>query len=207
MRYDPGPRPTEPCLKSTSYLPRSQRLQLLSRDTIRTDFFALDSFLGRGFVNTNVRGTTRTIVLRYFRETFRGGGAEVNSNQIPLPGVTTAAMNLGNIQASGNASTPGNDWTTDFQAIQCYDQLKVNAVVNWMNGKAYLGTSSAPVPTIFGMNFQAVSVGEKLIENGVFGGYTDAAGDATPESTSEIVSVDPSIGQMVTALKNQGLLN
>ena len=134
---------------------------------------------------------------------------EVNSNQIPLPGVTTAGTNFncGNIQASGNASTPGNDWTTDFQAIQCYDQLKVNAVVNWINGKTHLGTSSAPIPTIFGMNYQAVSVGEKLIENGVFGGYMNAAGDATPALTSEIVFVDASIGQMVTALKKQGLLN
>jgi arylsulfatase A-like enzyme len=50
-------------------------------------------------------------------------------------------------------------------------------------------------------------VGEKLIENGVFGGYTDAAGDATTALTSEIVFVDASIGQMVTALKDQGLLN
>jgi hypothetical protein len=134
---------------------------------------------------------------------------EVNSNQIPLPGVTTAGTNFncGNIVASGNATTPGNDWTTDFQAIQCYDQLKVNAVVNWINGRTHLGTSKAPVPVIFGMNFQAVSVGEKLIENGVFGGYTDAAGDATPSLTSEIVFVDASIGQMVTALKSQGLLD
>jgi len=134
---------------------------------------------------------------------------EVNSNQIPLPGITTAGtdFNCGTIQASGNATTPGNDWTTDFQAIQCYDQLKVNAVVNWINGKTHLGTGKAPVPTIFGMNFQAVSVGEKLIENGVFGGYTDAAGSATQELTNEIVFADASIGQMVTALKNQGLLD
>ena len=94
---------------------------------------------------------------------------EVNSNQIPLPGVTTAGTNFdcSTIKASGSATVAGNDWTTDFQAIQCYDQLKVNAVLNWINGKTHLGTSNAPVPTIFGMNFQAVSVGEKLIENGV----------------------------------------
>jgi hypothetical protein len=134
---------------------------------------------------------------------------EVNSNQIPLPGVTTAGtdFNCGNIQASGNATTPGNDWTTDFQAIQCYDQLKVNAVVNWINGKTHLGAGKAPVPVIFGMNFQAVSVGEKLIENGVFGGYTDAAGTATSALTSEFVFVDAAIGQMVTALKSQGLID
>ena len=147
---------------------------------------------------------------------------EVNSNQIPLPGVTTAGTNFncGNIQASGNAMTPGNDWTTDFQAIQCYDQLKVNAVVNWINGKTHLGTSSAPVPTIFGMNFQAVSIGQKLIQNlstpffpvscaapTICGGYTDAAGDPTPSLQNEIIFVDAAIGQMVSALRSQGLLD
>jgi hypothetical protein len=134
---------------------------------------------------------------------------EVNSNQIPLPGVTTAGTNFNcsTIKASGSATVPGNDWTTDFQAIQCYDQLKVNAVVNWINGKTHLGDSNAPVPVIFGMNFQAVSVGEKLIENGVKGGYTDNAATPTPAMLSEIVFVDGAIGQMVEALQDQNLLN
>ncbi len=66
---------------------------------------------------------------------------EVNSNQISLPGVITAGTNFdcSTIKASGSATVAGNDWTTDFQAIQCYDQLKVNAVVNWINGKTHLG--------------------------------------------------------------------
>lgn len=133
---------------------------------------------------------------------------EVNSNQIPLPGVTTAGTDFdcSKIQASGSATVAGNDWTTDFQAIQCYDQLKVNAILNWIHGKTHLGTSSAPVPTIFGMNFQAVSVGEKLIET-VKGGYTDGAGDPTPALASEITFVDGAIGEMVQALKDQGLLD
>ena len=128
---------------------------------------------------------------------------EVNSNQISLPGITTAGTNF-------NCQTivpSGNDWTTDFQAIQCYDQLKVNAVVNWINGKTHLGDSKAPVPVIFGMNFQAVSVGQKLIENGVFGGYQDTAGNPTPKLLSEIEFVDASIGQMVEALQDQNLLD
>ncbi len=134
---------------------------------------------------------------------------EVNSNLVPLPGVTTAGTNYncGNIVASGDAMTAGNDWTTDFQTIQCYDQLKVNAVLNWIHGKTHLGDSHAPVPTVFGMNFQAVSVGEKLIENGVKGGYTDNAADPTPELQSEITFVDGAIGEMVQALKSQGLLD
>ncbi len=127
---------------------------------------------------------------------------EVNSNQVPLPVVTAG----NNFNCSTIASS-GNDWTTDFQAIQCYDQLKVNAVVNWIKGRNHLGTASAPVPAIFGMNFQAVSVGQKLIEGGVKGGYTDAAGTPTPKMASEIAFVDAAIGQMVTALQHQHLLD
>jgi hypothetical protein len=127
---------------------------------------------------------------------------EVNSNQVSLKGITTAGtkFDCGGIVASGN------DWTTDFQAIQCYDQLKVNAILNEINGKTHLGTGDAPVPAIFGMNFQAVSVGQKLIENGTKGGYTDAAGDPTPSMASEIQFVDAAIGQMVEQLEDRHLL-
>jgi len=128
---------------------------------------------------------------------------EVNSNQTNTLPVTTAGNNFNCLTLVPN----GGDWTTDFQAIQCYDQLKVNAVVNWIKGRNHLGTASAPVPAILGMNFQAVSVGQKLIEGGAKGGYTDAAGTPTPKMASEIAFVDAAIGQMVTALKHQHLLD
>ena len=127
---------------------------------------------------------------------------EVNSNQVPLKGVTTAGTNFDCSQIAAS----GNDWTTDFQAIQCYDQLKVNAILNEINGKTHLGTGKAPVPAVFGMNFQAVSVGQKLIKNGVKGGYTDAAGDPTPSMASEIKFVDAAIGQMAEELEDNHLL-
>jgi hypothetical protein len=133
---------------------------------------------------------------------------EVNSNQVPIPGVTTAGTNF---DCSKLVAGTGNDFTTDFDAIKCYDQLKVNAVVNWINGKTRLGLSKLPngvtAPEILGMNFQAVSVGQKLIENGVKGGYTDAAGDPTAPMAAEIKFVDAAIGQMVEALENRHLLN
>ena len=100
----------------------------------------------------------------------------------------------------------GGAWTDSFVNIQCYDQLKVNAVLNWIDGRTHLGTGRAPVPTIFGMNFQAVSVGQKLIENGRKGGYTDAAGTPTGDMQSEISFVDGAIGQMVAELSSRGLL-
>src|ERR1700676_3150243 len=67
-------------------------------------------------------------------------------------------------------------------------------------------SATTRVPNIFGMNFQAVSVGQKLIEGGVFGGYTDAAGTPTPKMKDEIMFVDDSIGQMVNELKKKNLM-
>jgi hypothetical protein len=124
---------------------------------------------------------------------------DVNSNVINLPGVKTAT--------GLDCSVPpaASDWTSGFDDIKCYDQLKVNAVLNWIKGKTHLGGSNAPVPVLFGMNFQAVSVGQKLIKNGVKGGYTDAAGTPTPAMLAEIEFVDGAIGQFVDELKRQGL--
>ncbi len=139
---------------------------------------------------------------------------EVNSNQISLPGVVTAAESGQTGVDCSKISPSGNDWTTDFDAIKCYDQLKVNAVLNWIHGKTHLGGSKAPVPVIFGMNFQAVSVGEKLISpksadrtDANSGGYEDAQGTPRPKMLAEIQFVDAAIGQMVAALKSQGLLH
>ncbi len=126
---------------------------------------------------------------------------EVNSDIVPIPNFHTATGD----DCSNIPHAAGDDWTTGFAAIRCYDQLKVNAVVNEINGRTHLGTKSAPVPTILGMNFQAVSVGQKLIKV-VKGGYTDAAGDPTPSMRDEIKFVDAAIGQMVDALQDRGLL-
>jgi Type I phosphodiesterase / nucleotide pyrophosphatase len=137
---------------------------------------------------------------------------EVNSNKIPLAGLIAAGTNYD----CANVVNDGNDWTTDFDAIKCYDQLKANAIVNEINGKNHLGTSKAPVPVILGMNFQAVSVGQKLVSPAALpadrtdansGGYKDAQGTPRPLMTKEIVFVDAAIGQMVDALKHQRLLD
>lgn len=139
---------------------------------------------------------------------------EVNSLQIVLPGIKTAALTPQGVFDCGTLVPNGDDWTTDFDAIKCNDQLKVNAVLNQIHAKTHLGTSKAPVPVIFGMNFQAVSVGQKLIEpksatrtDANSGGYEDAQGTPRPKMLAEIQYVDAAIGQMVSALKQEGLLD
>jgi hypothetical protein len=127
---------------------------------------------------------------------------EVNSLIVPIPNFHTV---FGDDCSAPPPHASDDDWTKDFATIRCYDQLKVNAVVNEIMGMDHTGKHMAPVPTILGMNFQAVSVGQKLIK-GVKGGYTDAAGDPTPDMRNEIRFVDLAIGQMVHALQIQGLL-
>jgi hypothetical protein len=130
---------------------------------------------------------------------------EINSNVIGLPGVKTPTG-----VSCSTVLDPGSDltaWTNSFQSIQCYDTLKVNAILNEIDGKNHLGTQKTQVPTIFGMNFQALSVGQKLNEksNGVTGGYLDATGTPSAALLDEFKFVDASIGAFVDELKDKGL--
>jgi hypothetical protein len=130
---------------------------------------------------------------------------EINSNVIGLPGVTTpTGFSCASIRDAGADLTA---WTNSFQNIQCYDTLKVDAILNEIEGKNHLGTNKTQVPTIFGMNFQAVSVGQKLVEhsNSVTGGYLDADGTPTEALLDEFRFVDASIGAFVSKLKEKGL--
>ena len=133
---------------------------------------------------------------------------EINSDvtsSVNQKAVATVTTPLGESCAGLDLAPGVGSWVDSFFDIRCYDTLKVNSILNQIAGKNHLGTATTKVPNIFGMNFQAVSVGQKLIENGLKGGYLDA--EATPSTSllTEIQYVDKSIGEMVTALKGQGL--
>ena len=132
---------------------------------------------------------------------------EINSTVVGLPGVKTpAGISCASIRDKSSDLTA---WTNSFENIQCYDTLKVDAILNEIDGKNHLGTKATKVPTVFGMNFQALSVGQKLIEasNGVTGGYLDAAGTPSAALINEFQFVDASIGAFVSELKKQGLFD
>jgi hypothetical protein len=129
---------------------------------------------------------------------------DINSIPVNLPGVPGC-----NPLPDQTAVASSNAWTDSFQNIQCYDTLKVNAILNEINGKTHNGSASAPTPNLFGMNFQTVSVGQKLIEKSLSltGGYEDAQGTPTASLLKEIEFTDASISKMVAALKARGLLD
>src|SRR6202158_1974608 len=107
-------------------------------------------------------------------------------------------------------TTSTADWTTSFQNIQCYDNIKVQAVLNWIDGKKHDGSAKLPaVPAIFGMNFQAVSIGQKLNEKSLSltGGYLDSQGTPSPSLQKEIQYVDSSLGRFVAELKTRKIFD
>jgi hypothetical protein len=127
---------------------------------------------------------------------------EVDSNVVALPGVTTSE---GASCATIRDTASESGWNSSFKNIQCYDALRLNGLLNQIAGKTHKG-APAEIPSVFGMNFQAVYTGESVNELGVgVGGYQNAAGLPSAELLKEIEFVDASIGDIVNALKNKGI--
>jgi hypothetical protein len=135
---------------------------------------------------------------------------EINSIPVSLPGVKAGTLSCDPLPDQ-TAVASSNTWTDSFENIQCYDTLKVNAILHEIDGKNHNGTADTAVPAIFGMNFQTVSVGEKLIEKTLspklYGGYLDAQGTPSQPLVNAIEYVDLSIGRMVGELRKNGLLD
>lgn len=130
---------------------------------------------------------------------------EINSIPVPLKVVLPGGQNLCYPKiADPNAASLGA-YTDSFVAIKCYDTLKADAIINEIDGYNHNRSLKTQIPTIFGMNFQAVSVGQKLIEQNVgTGGYVDNIGTPTEQLLGEIAFVDASIGRFVSELKKTG---
>jgi hypothetical protein len=109
---------------------------------------------------------------------------------------------------SSNALAKVTVYTDCIPSQEAYDDVKVQAVVNWIEGKRAEGQRWADgddetrAPAVFGMNFQAVSVGQKL----PVGGYADAEGTPSANLLDAIAHTDASIGRMVAALERRDLL-
>jgi hypothetical protein len=128
---------------------------------------------------------------------------EVSSNSIPLPGIKTSqGVSCATVRDEVNGPTA---WNSSFADIQCYDALKVHALQNQIAGKTHNG-AAAVTPTLFGMNFQSVYIGQSVSEPGVGnGGYQNAAALPSAKLLGEIEFVDASIGDIVADLKAAGI--
>ena len=114
----------------------------------------------------------------------------------------------------------GFDATVSVVCTAENDQLKVQAILNEIHARTHDGAPAGAVPTVFGMNFQAVSVGEKVAADnadarcnkadgnrlrGKAGGYLDGAGTPTDVLAYGLEKTDIALASMIQALKQQGL--
>jgi predicted AlkP superfamily pyrophosphatase or phosphodiesterase len=119
----------------------------------------------------------------------------------------------------------GLDNTVSVVCTAENDQLKVQGVLNQIHGKKHDGSPARGVPTVFGMNFQAVSVGQKLThetpDRGCLvdaattaaattlsthsGGYVDGSGTPTDVLNYGLEQTDAALASMIDALRAEGL--
>jgi Type I phosphodiesterase / nucleotide pyrophosphatase len=100
----------------------------------------------------------------------------------------------------------GDDWTKDNAATMEYDNFKVQAVLNWIDGLNHQGTEHVGVPAIFGMNFQTISTAQKLpTSDGLTGGYLPGGKVPGPLLVRALNYLNTQIGRMVSEIDSQGL--
>ena len=114
----------------------------------------------------------------------------------------------------------GADATASVVCTVKNDQKKVTAILNQIHGRNHDGTASPGIPAVFGMNFQAVSVGQKLAKdnfdgscaedtdpllNGQPGGYLDGSGTPSDVLAYSLEKTDVALQSMIAALRQQGI--
>lgn len=128
-------------------------------------------------------------------------GPEINSIPVALPFAGCTPVPFPD-------PTPDDGWTTALANARCYDQIHVQAIINQIRGYTHDRSKWVGVPALFGTNFQAVSVGEKLNADPVTGqpgGYSDVLGAPASGLADQLDFVDQSLGRIVEELRAQNL--
>ncbi|MFY9530008.1 MAG: alkaline phosphatase family protein [Candidatus Acidiferrales bacterium] len=95
----------------------------------------------------------------------------------------------------------GSNATRDLKAAEVYDDSKVQAVLNEIDGKDHTGRKSVGVPALWGLSLQEVSVAQKLVT----GGYADVLGTPSAALLEAITHADESVGKLLDALQERNL--
>src|SRR5207253_8117345 len=125
------------------------------------------------------------------------------------------------LEINGVNACPGCNVATtkSLDATKYFDDTKVQGILNQINGLDHTGATNVGVPTIFGMNFQAVSVAQRLKTNKTTtgttatgseagpGGYLDGTGTPSSLLTEALDHTDASLGQIIAELDINGLLD
>jgi hypothetical protein len=168
----------------------------------------------RFFPHNAVRSNTIFEVVR------TAGGVTAWADKHPAYDIANGPSGKGVIDLYAPEVTNNNglDNTVSVVCTVNNDYLKVSAILNEIKGLHHDGTPGLGVPAVFGMNFQAVSVGQKLEKDnsdgscvadtqftGQPGGYTDGAGTPTAVLAYGLKKTDDALWAMINGLKSAGI--
>ena len=130
------------------------------------------------------------------------------------------------VEPNGVPYPQDDDWAHIDAATKQYDGYKVHAVLNEIDGLDHSGKTKVGTPAIFGMNFQTLSVAQKIPsdsttligpdKNGNYttsapqaGGYQLVGGKVVPGPvvSSALDYVNVQLGRLVAAIHTEGLAN
>jgi hypothetical protein len=124
------------------------------------------------------------------------------------------------VEPNGVPYPQDDDWAHIDAATKQYDGYKVQAVINELNGYDHSGQNQVGVPAILGMNFQAVSVAEKVDSPGSItqnqdgsytvgpkelAGYLPGTTTPGPLLSGALDYVDAQLQRMVDTIHQNGL--
>jgi hypothetical protein len=124
------------------------------------------------------------------------------------------------VEPNGVPYPQDDDWAHIDAATKQYDSYKVRAVINEINGYDHSGRHKVGVPAILGMNFQAVSVAEKVDSPGAItknadgtytvgptrlAGYLPGTHTPGPLLSGALDYVNAQLNRMVNAIHQQDL--
>jgi len=124
------------------------------------------------------------------------------------------------VEPNGVPYPQDDDWAHIDAATKQYDGYKVQAVINELSGYDHSGQNQVGVPAILGMNFQAVSVAEKVDSPGTItqnpdgsysvgpkelAGYLPGTTTPGPLLSGALDYVDTQLERMVETIHKNGL--
>ena len=121
-------------------------------------------------------------------------------------------------EIAANCPCGGVSINKSVDATMWYDDMKVQGLLNQIAGLDHTGSNVVGVPTLFGMQFQMLSVAQKLKKNNTVtggnapapyrvGGYLDGAATPSVNVSNALVHTDLSLSNIVNALQTNGLFN
>lgn len=144
---------------------------------------------------------------------------EINADIIPASLVDTRGRTV-TFPLPNPTGDPNGFFITDYVGnTEAYDQIKVDSILNEIDGRTSAGTGDPGTPAIFGMNFQTVSVAQKLVDpllscvrshdapgcdpTYVPGGYEPGTLRFTPQLAGGIHWVDGALASLVAELRSR----